>query len=104
MNEIKVYKMNDYEWWASKWDKETTNEWYKIEIAEDNDLEEVTECDLDKDGLWDEITDDNSFLKENKGTNFRRIGSQLFEWITFREAIEKNIDFTEPYLIASMEC
>lgn len=50
MNDIKVYKMNDHEWWASPWDIETTNEYYKKEhglTEEENPIEEIEECSID---------------------------------------------------------
>ena len=44
---IRVYKMNDYDWYASKWSIEDTNEWYKKEFALDDDenpIDEIRVC------------------------------------------------------------
>lgn len=85
MKDIKVYKMNDYEYWVSKWDVKATNEWYlkEHELEEqENPLEDIRECDLDTERMW-----------WGSGENC--------EHITFREGINKeNLDFKEPYCIA----
>ena len=33
INEVKVYQMNDYSWFASKFDKEKTNDYYEKYIV-----------------------------------------------------------------------
>lgn len=85
MSDIKVYKMNDYEWWASKLSIEDTEAFYEKEIGEVNDLEDIEECDIDKEGMWWELEDGDS------------------KWVTFREAIKLSREYIEPFCIASTE-
>lgn len=124
LEKINVYKMNDYEWWASKWNVNDTNEYYKKEYGlteEENTTEEIEECDLDKEGMWWETNaiEDIETLGDNeeytlydtsiKGKrilpgSLKRCGSDVYRYITFREAITKeNIYFVEPYYIATTE-
>lgn len=114
MDEIKVYRMNDYEWYASKWDIEKTNEWY-CEQFEDNDIDDIEVSDLDNDGMWwntvdkqdiDRLGDADEIISEigkPKAGDLMRKGSEVYKWITFREAIQFDLDFTEPYCIACTE-
>lgn len=122
MSNIKVFKMNDYEWWASKWNKEETNEFYKKEIGEENSLEEIRECDLDKEGMWwntgdkedieklgdnDEIISvevvDGITKRKTKFGDLQRQYSEIYKFIPLREALVKHGDFTEPFCIAGTE-
>ncbi|GEM_PF-1156375 len=125
LEKIKVYKMNDYEWWASKWDKQETNEWYKKEHGlseQDNPIEEVVESDLDKEGMWWETEDKEDIKKLGdsdeiigfeivNGQHKRKVtpgdlirkGNEVYKYITFREAIAKDIYFKDPYCIASID-
>lgn len=125
LEKIKVYKMNDYEWWASKWSIEKTNEYYKKEYGlteEENPTEEIEECDLDKEGMWWEIDateeeikalgdkeelimiDMTSKRKRIAPGSLKRCGSDVYRYITLGEAITKeNIYFVEPYCIATTE-
>lgn len=127
MNDIKVYKMNDYEWWASKLNKRETLDFYLKETGLDEDenpLEDIIECDIDTEGMWwetkdiedieklgdaDEIisyeTIDGKKVRKTKfGDLTRMFGSgEIHKFISFREAIEKMGEYTEPYEIASTE-
>lgn len=115
-NEIKVLKMNDYEWYATKWSIEETNKWYKENIAE-NDIEDIGICDLDKHGVWCP-TEDEKDIEKLKDTdkviriddehklmfgNLIKMDGEVYKYISLREAILKNADFREPYCIASTE-
>jgi len=114
---IKVYQMNDCEWWASKWDIHKTNEYYLKDVgmdAGDNPEEEVEECDIDKKGMWWETHDkkdreelgDYDEISSANGHEFgslMRQGNEIYKLISFREAIAKNGDFENPYCIASTE-
>lgn len=125
LNEIKVFRMNDYEWWASKWDKEATNEWYKKEYGleeEENPLEEVKECDLDQEGVW-WLTEDKEDIEKLgdsdeiigieiiKGMHKRKVQfgdlqrrhGEVYKYVSFKEAIKKDLDFEEPYCIAGID-
>lgn len=125
MNSIKVYKMNDYEWWASRLDPRETLDVYLKEYGldeEDNPLEDIIECDIDKEGMWweteseidlktlgdlDEIVNYEEIngrarRRPKFGNLMRRCGS-VFAYIPFREAIERNGIYEDPFMIASTE-
>jgi len=120
MSDVKVYKMNDYEWWASKWDKERTNEFYLKEYEldeEENPVEEIEEYDLDKEGMWWDTIDkqdreklgdaDELIEKMDDGSikfgSLMRRGIEVFKFISLREALERHGDFEEPFCLASTE-
>lgn len=125
MNDIKVYKMNDYEWWASKLNKRETLDFYLKETGLDEDenpLEDIIECDIDNEGMWwltEDIEDleklgDNDEIVSYKIVHGRRIkkpepgnlirrSREVYKYITFREAIEKNGEYEEPFCIASTD-
>ncbi len=116
---IRVYRMNDYEWWASKWHIEDTNEWYIKEHGldeEDNPTDEIYSCDLDKEGVWIETNEPNDIkeLDDNDELgnvvlgnpefgDLKRYGDGIFKYTSFREALLLDLDFKEPYCIASTE-
>lgn len=119
---IKVYKMDDYEWWASKLDKDETNDFFNEEYGNDNDVDEVRECDLDNEGMWystddpkdiealgdsDEIisiekVDGMTRRKTAFGDLMRRNG-QVYKFMSFRDVLKMHGDFKEPFMIASTE-
>ncbi|WIV11148.1 hypothetical protein [Proteiniborus sp. MB09-C3] len=125
MNDIKVYKINDYEWWASKLNIEETLDFYLKEYnldEDDNPIENIKECDIDKEGMWwltEDIEDleklgDNDEIVSYKIVHGRRIrkpepgnlirrSREVYKYITFREAIEKNGEYEEPFRIASTD-
>lgn len=125
MSNIKVYKMNDYEWWASKLGKKETNEFYKKELRlteEDNPSEDIKECNIDKEGMWwetveekdlerlgdaDEIIGFENFngmtRRKVQFGNLMRIGGEVYKFIPFREAIKNCGAYEEPHMIASTE-
>ena len=125
MENIRVFKMNDYEWWASKWDMKRTNEWYKKEHGlseEDNPLEDIRECNLDTEGMWWETEDKEDIerlgdhdeiisiekingMTKTKATfgNLQRKYGEVYKFISLREAVEKDMNFKVPYCIGSTE-
>lgn len=122
MENIKVYRMDDCEWWASKWDKERTNDFFNEEYGTDNELEDIKECDIDKEGMWCETADtkDTERLGEYEelistekvnGMTRRKISfgdlirkdELVFKYIPFREVLKIQGDFQEPYMIATTE-
>lgn len=119
MGDIKVYKMNDYEWWASDLTAEETNAFYKKEIGEENSIEEIEECDIDKEGLWWVLEPETEEHKKamvalnGKHTTYpgrnRKIGDlsndngTITKFISLRDAIERSGEYTEPFCIASTE-
>lgn len=116
-NGIRVYKMNDYEFFASKWSIEETSGWYKEEYGideVDNPTEEIYSCDLDKEVVWRETTDENDLkaigeLDEVKSYlepipsigDLKRIGSKIYKCVSFRQALVEDGDFKEPYCLAT---
>lgn len=123
---ITVYKINEYEWWASKWGIKETNEYYKKEYnlnEDENPTEKIITCNLDKNGLWVETTDEkdlgklgkldelisckrypNGKVKRNvKVGDLMRSGGKVKKYITFREALLLSIDFNEPYCLCSIK-
>lgn len=122
MGEIKVYKMNDYEWWASKLSIEETEKFIREEIGGKNDIEDIEECDIDKEGMWwptedpadlellgvsDELIsieriDGQTRIKVSFG-NLMRGDGKVYKYISLREAIERSGEYTEPFCIASID-
>lgn len=114
IDQVKVFKMNDYSWFVSKWGIEETNNYYNREYDE-NDIEEVEECDIDTDGMWMETTDENDIKRLGDGDtlvadvgkhtfgDLQLIDGGVFKFVSFREVIASSGDFTEPYEIATTE-
>ncbi len=114
IDEVKVYQMNDYSWFASRLDKEKTNDCYEKHYGK-NDIEQVVECDIDNDGMWFLTTDENDIKKiKDEGEIYEKterckfgdlkyMDGEVYKFISFRKAIELIGDFTEPYEIASKE-
>jgi hypothetical protein len=117
MENIKVFKMGDYEWWATKFNKEETLEWYIEEsglLEDEVSMDEMKECDLDKEGMWWETNDPEDIKKLGDADeivgiekingrtrkrvrfgNLMRRGAEVYKFIPFREALEKYGDFEE---------
>ena len=114
---LKVFKMNDYEWWCTDKELEEFYPWYLKEHGldpEDNPLEEVAECDLDNDGMWWDYDDENekqrllNELGEHDGIvtpkgigSIKKFDGEPREQISFRKAIQLNGAYIEPFCIAS---
>jgi hypothetical protein len=126
MENIRVYKMDDYTWWASKTSKEEARDCYMEEYRrlkeEDVPIGGIRECNLDTEGMWWETRDDKDLERLGdadeivgfeivKGQTKRKIqfgnllrdGDRIFKFISFREALQKHGDFTEPFCLASTE-
>jgi len=119
MEDIKVFRLNDYEWWATKGNLDDLINWYRENIDNSETyeemLDEARECNLDTEGVWWETTNENDIklLGENDEVrtknpfafgSIKRIYGGICKYISFREAIKLDLDFTEPYCIASTEC
>lgn len=126
IDEPHVYKMNDYEWWVSKWDKVRTNEWY-LDFhglaPDENPVDDVYEVDKDLEGMWVETLDigdaakfnnskdifskyqrvSSSYDRKTRFGDLRIINGSFFKYIPFREAIEYEGDFLEPYMISTTD-
>lgn len=129
MNSVKVYKMNDYEWWASKLCPRETRDIYLEEYdldKDDNPLEDIRECNIDEEGMWWRTTDENDLKaigdlheivnyenvmgnaeRKPKFGNLSRIDGEIFIYIPFRNAIQRHRadagSYEGPYMIASTE-
>lgn len=110
-----VYKMNDYEWYASRLSIEETNEKYKELTGvseEENPTEDIEVCDLDNECVWVEVTgfdstEDVSFywpkLRRDKPKvgEYRKDSAGLFKYMTYRQAVEATRDgIQDVYCIA----
>lgn len=127
VNDVKVFKMDDYEWWASKWDKGNTHDYYLKEYGldkEDAPIEDIQECNLDTEGMWwttedpadierlgdaDEIinyeTINGRKVRKTKFGNLTRMfgNGEVHKFISLREALRRHGDFEEPFCLASTE-
>lgn len=101
MNEIAVFKMNDCDYVASHLSVEETNEWY-IKNYDDNDLEDIEEMNLDEDYMWYILKDEEEYNLAHCD-KYRQVGCEVFEYVTFKEALRRDGEYTEPYIIASSE-
>lgn len=110
---IFIYKMNDYEIFASTWSIEKTNNWY-IENYGENDLLDVEICDIYNDGSWletKEIEDikklkdyneivDGQCSKKPKFGDLREINGTTHKYVSFKEVIDSLDNINEPECIA----
>lgn len=119
--ELHVYRMDDCEWWLSHLSKEETREIYINEYGvkeEDIDLEEIEECDLEKDGMFwhfDNQPEIEILIKAllngkvSQKINFKGKEICLLNiegaeiWVPFRRAIELSGKYEKPYMIATTE-
>lgn len=119
--EIKVFRINECEWWVTRGYAEDLIKWYNENIADTED-NEVELCDLDKEGMWyltkdkkdiEELGDSDELIgfeivngqhkhKVQFGDLMKKYG-EVYKFIPFRESIKFNLDFKEPYCIASTE-
>lgn len=122
MNEVTVYKMNDYEWWASKLSVEETEKFYEEEIGEENDIEDIKECDIDSEGMWwetenqadiERLGDAEEIIsyatiygqetpKVSFGNLMRREG-EVHKYIPLRIALMKYGEVKDPFCLATTE-
>ena len=86
MKQLKIYKMNEFDWWADYSEEEAIKNYLSEMLLDEDEIDEVEEVtggDLDK----------LLFAKDVEGEN-----------ITFRERLEfLNEDRNEPQLFASTE-
>ena len=122
---LNVFRMNDIEWWCTHMDLKEFYTWYLKEHGldpEDNPLDEVSECDLDKQGMWwiyeDSINQkrlakayekQGDIEKHHKGykTCIGQVrdcyNGKYAEMIPFRKAIDLYGLYTGPFCIAATE-
>jgi hypothetical protein len=58
---IKIYKMDEYSWYATPWNFDKTLDWYQKNIVKltEDEIEDIEECDIDKEGMWWNTNDPN---------------------------------------------
>lgn len=113
---LKVFKMNDYEWWCSHEGLEEFYPWYLKEHgldSEDNPLDDITELNIDEEAMWWLFDDEENLVrleKELDGYDERCKGGLgdierredgIAEMVTFRTAIKLSGKYTEPFCLAS---
>jgi hypothetical protein len=104
---IKVYKIGDCDWIASK-SIEEAYEWYKRYYDEDIIKEdEIVRCDEEKEGMWYgiDLHEIRKFLKSGKSYKIKidkRGDYDFVIYLTFQEVINLN-NYECPYIIASTE-
>lgn len=124
MKELKVYKMNDYEWYITPLSIEETIKWYNKEFDDDITENDIEEADLDAEGMWWETTDKKDINelgdsdeiigieKTPKGTrrkvrfgNLMRKEGLVYKYTSFREVIKNNYSesINRPEMIASTD-
>lgn len=122
---MKVFKMNDCDWVASK-SMEEAIAWYKKETGVEDDELDVRECDLDNEGMWietnskedlkelgesDEISScekvDGKIIPKTKFGDLKRYDGLVWKFVSFKESIKKDIEDGygefDNYIISSTE-
>lgn len=115
MNNIKIYKMDDYDYVVANNIKEAI-EFYTNEMSIDEDELDIKECNIDKEGMWIETMDkkDLEKLKNIKEIIYRtndkiEFGSlmkkynKVYKFTSFREVIKQNGEYIQPYIIATID-
>ena len=111
---MKVFKMNEYDWVAAKGIDEAQESYLKDTGVgeEENPFDEITECDIDNEGVWVEVNDDKELAKlfnNPKGTfqddgglgSYKIIGGDWFRKVPFRDVLPT--EEQAPFVIASTE-
>ena len=121
---MKVYKMNDYEWYITPLSLEETIKWYNKEFDDDTTEKDIEEADLDTEGMWWETTDKKDIVK--LGDSEELIGATktkhgyikhacfgdlmrkeglIYKYSSFRDVIKNNYseNLKEPEIIASTD-
>ncbi|HGD0580653.1 TPA: hypothetical protein ACH354_002316 [Clostridium perfringens] len=122
---IRVFRMNDYEWYATKLEYcEDINKWYITHIVDENCLDDVEISDLDINGVWCETNDSKDIkrlgeadelctgeivINGEKHPQFKigdlhRKNGICYKLISFRDEIKNCLkegeSFSEPMLIS----
>jgi len=113
---MKVYKFGDYDWVATGKGLSDTIDWYRNVYGEDTiDSDNITECDIDKIGMWWETDSSEDVRKFNNQNNsvdkklqefgdVKIVNGSMCKYISLREAIKLcNVFTDEPFVIASTE-
>lgn len=105
--DLKVYKMDDYEWWITDKSLEETIETFCNEYGIDREELEPEECNIDTDGMWVEATEEEIANNPKYNDGNPKIGEiekldGLCVFVSFREAI-KRLGYQGVGCIASTE-
>ena len=101
-NNIKLFKMNDYDWVCAE-SIEQANEWYKKEFdlsEEEQPIEDVMEVPLESKFLWHH-TDAEDFFNVNK-LEVEYINEEKYYKVPFSMTIGLD-DYEMPYIAGSTE-
>lgn len=124
MDNLKVYKLNDSEWYITPWSIDKTLAWYNKEFKCNLTTDMIQECNVYKEGMWLETTDEDdiealgdsdeiiSIIKTPQGLkrsvmfgDLMKKGESVYKYCSFKVAIEEIYDeeLKEPEIIASTE-
>lgn len=126
MNNLKVLKMNDYEWYVTPWSVKKTVDWYNNDFDSELEDDMIEEMDLEKDGIFflsdseedkDRLGDKDeivTYIKRENGKlkrqpqigDLMRIENDIYRYCSFRYVIDSvygNKELLEPELIASTD-
>lgn len=126
MNNLKILKMNDYEWYVTPWGVKETVDWYNNDFDSELEDDMVEEMDLEKDGIFflsdteedkDRLGDKDeivTYIKRENGKlkrqpqigDLMRIGNDIYRYCSFRYVIDNvynGKELLEPELIASTD-
>lgn len=125
MESLKVYKLNDYEWYVTPWNIKKTLEWYNKEFGDDLTEDNVEERDLYNDGIFlltedeDDISDlegkdelisyikvDGNWKQSPQFGDLIRMDGMVYKYCSLKVAIEElygDKELTEPEVIASTD-
>lgn len=120
-DELYVYQMDDCEWWLSHLSIKETRDIFIKEYGlseEDVDIEEIRECDLEKDGMFWRFDEQpeieiliQALLKGEVSQRIKFKGKDICQldvdgveiWVPFKRAIELSGGYEKPYMIATTE-
>lgn len=120
--ELKVYQVNDMEWWVTD-TLENLKTAYREQTGEEIDEYYLEECNLDNDGMYHDLNatpeteimiklllkyvgnNKNHLTIELDGQTYRfAVGDGYAMYISFRRAIELDGEYKKPHPIAASEC
>jgi len=111
MKNIKVYKMDEYDWVATDKSFDETVEWYgKLsEPMDEEQIEDISECDISTEGFWKNIYSDIELEEYNANKHGEPKDGDRYstyygncEW-TIYERFLKDYTGTYPFVIATTE-
>jgi len=118
---VKVYQVNDMEWWATD-TIENLLVAYEEECGEEIILDDLEECDIDSEGMYYSFENNSEadimikiimkYLGKDKNHIELELDDKKYQFcqgdgnsihVSFRRAIELDGEYIKPYLIAGSE-